>query len=675
MSEGLPGTVVLLAERGELGPAWVVSRDGSRFVLQNLLGERFAVSLPRLFWVGRKALASPDELPAYWQEVKSLAERADLVAAWGALDHATVGPASIAAHALGREGPAAEDAVALAIFLDPSHFRLKDRALLREAPAEVAETLRKRAEKEAARTKLAAAERWIRERLARAATDAPPCDPTPLDPDYRRALVDVAARGRECERFAFAEPLLQALAIPFGAPALPVFELLVTLGELAPDTNLAPLRAGVSLAFTPEIEAEAARLATAIRPNGKVLDGLLIVAIDDPDTTEIDDAVAIDPRDPERLHVLVADAALWVQPGSALDVVARERASTIYLPEGKVPMVPSPLAEGVMSLFAGAPRSALDFSFRIDAEGRARELDIARVEVTIARALTYEEADVLLVAPDGSRDTSPGTSAVAATLARAAELVGRHRDARHRRGAVTFQRPEIYWVREPDGTVRQKVGDPLGPARQLVAELMVATCAAAAEYCVDRGIPCLYRAQAPPDEPPPPTDPKTGRIDDPALQYELLRRLKPSVLTTTPEPHFTLGVSAYTQLTSPIRRYADLLMHQQIASVLRTGRPVYSAKNLETFIFELGRRSGVVKRVEQESRRFFALRWLAQSPPPQLVGRVVRELGKKTLVELESLGIQELVSLRRRRPPGDNVRLTIVACDARRDTLELRELT
>jgi len=667
MSEGLPGTVVLLAERGELSPAWIASRDGSRFVLQNLLGERFAVSLPRLFWLGRRALASAEgELAAYWQEVKSLADRADLAAAWRALDHAPCGPALVAAHALGREGAAAEDAVALAVFRDPCHFRLKDRALVREAPDAVAETLRKRAEKEATRLRLAAAERWVRARLPDAV--APP-DPAPLDPDYRQALVDVAARGRESPRFAFAEPLLQALGVPLGAPAPAVFELLVTVGELAADTNLAPLRAGVALVFTPEAIAEAERLAVSVRPNGKMLDDLVIVAIDDPDTTEIDDAVAIDPKDPERLHVLVADAALFVLPGAPLDAVARERTSTIYLPEGKVPMLPSPLAEGAISLVAGLPRSALDFSFRIDPEGRVKELDIARVQVRVTHALSYEQADALLLAPS---DAAPAT--LVGTLARAAELVARHRDARHARGAITFQRPEIYWAREPDGAVRQKVGDPLGPARQLVAELMVATCAAAAEWCVDRGVPCLYRAQPSPDEPPPPTDPRTGRIDDPALQYDLLRRLKPSVLTTTAEPHFTLGVSAYTQLTSPIRRYADLVMHQQIASVLRTGRPIYSAKNLEAFIFELGRKSGIVKRVEQESRRFYALRWLAQSAPAILVGRVLRELGKKTLVDLESLGIQELVGLKRRRPVGETVRLTVVSADARKDVLELREV-
>ncbi|MFO0751525.1 MAG: RNB domain-containing ribonuclease, partial [Myxococcota bacterium] len=168
--------------------------------------------------------------------------------------------------------------------------------------------------------------------------------------------------------------------------------------------------------------------------------------------------------------------------------------------------------------------------------------------------------------------------------------------------------------------------------------------------------------------------PRTGRIDDPARQYELLRRLKPSQLKTTADAHFTLGVGAYTQLTSPIRRYADLLMHQQIAAVLRTGRPCYTARHLDSLVFEIGRRSGLVKRVEQESRRFAALRWLTQNPGQVLEARVLRELGKKTLYEVDRLNLQDSVQLRRRRASGDVVRLQVVSADARRDTLEVREV-
>lgn len=662
MNDGSPGTVVLLAERGELGPAWVTAREGTRFVLQNLLGERFAVSPQRLFWVGRKVLASADTMPEYWAEVQALAagleQGLDLERAWR--DAPDAGISTLAAVALGKEGPAAEDAIALTVFRDSTFYRMKERQLVRESAESVTDTLTKKRERLAAQSKLDAAITGFRAGLA-----GTPCV---LDPDYLAGWLDVAAHGRESTKFTFIEPHAKALQLPLSAPAHAAFDLLVRLGQLAPDANLAPLKAGVQLVFSAEALAEAERLvAHPPTPTSKDLTHLPAIAIDDPDTTEVDDAVAWDPNDPDRLQVMIADAAAWVAPGSLLDKVAFERVSTLYLPEGKVPMLPPAIAEDAASLVQDAVRGALVFSFRIDPDGRVRDLDVVRAKVRVAHTLTYDVADQLITQPDGST--------LATTLSAVDKLIARHRDGRHARGAITFQRPEVYYVREADGTVRPKIGDPLGPARQLVSELMVATCAAAAEFCVDRAIPCLYRTQAPPDEPAPVADPKTGRIDDPTRQYELLRRLKPSALTTTASSHFTLAVSAYTQLTSPIRRYADLVMHQQLVSFLRSGRPAYSAKNLEAMIFEIGRRAGLVKRVESESRRFFALRWLTQNPGQTLDARVLREVGKKTLVEIEKLNLQELVHLRKRRHAGDQLRLLVVSADARKDSLEVREVS
>jgi len=656
MSDGSPGTVVLLAERGELGPAWVAAREGVRFVLQNLIGERFAVSPQRLFWVGREVLASPEEMPAYWSEVQALVGAVDLERAWRDAPDTTM--STVATYALAKEGAAAEDAVALAIFRDSTYFRIKERQLVRESNEAVADTLEKRRVAQLAQARLDAAVAGFKSGLAGA-----PCT---LDPDYLAGWLDLALHGRESTHYTFVEPLAKALAIPLSAPAQVAFELLVRLGQLAPDTNLAPLKAGVPLVFAPEVLAEAERLvASPPTPTLKDLTHLEAIAIDDPDTTEVDDAVHWDPNDPDRLHVMIADAAAWVSPGSLIDKAAFERVSTLYLPEGKVPMLPSRIAEDAASLVQGEPRGALVFSFRVETDGRIRDLELVRARVRVVHTLTYDVADRLLTSED---------SPLAERLRAIARVIARHRDARHARGAITFQRPEVYYVREADGTVRPKVGDPLGPARQLVSELMVATCAAAAELCVERAIPCLYRTQAAPDDPTPATDPKTGRIDDPARQYELLRRLKPSALTTNASSHFTLGVSAYTQLTSPIRRYADLLMHQQLVAWLRTGRPVYSAKNLEAMIFEIGRRAGLVKRVESDSRRFFALRYLAQNPGQTLDARVLREVGKKTLIEVEKLNLQELVHLRKRRHAGEQVRLLVLAADARKDALEVREV-
>ncbi|HRE90275.1 MAG TPA: RNB domain-containing ribonuclease, partial [Myxococcota bacterium] len=359
---------------------------------------------------------------------------------------------------------------------------------------------------------------------------------------YRDALIAVAAHGRESDRFAFVQPLCEAVGVH---PDLS-FDLLVSVGELAPDDNLAAQRAGLPLTFSAEVLAEADDRATH-RPQPSLdLSSLYAVAIDDPETTEVDDAVALSG---DRIHVLIADAASYVLPGSAIDKAAMERTSTIYLPEGKVPMVPEVLGEGPMSLNPGEAKTALVFSFELAADGGLTAFDIQRARVRIARRYTYTEVDELLRAP------TPHTNEADALVSRLEALMNRHRDYRHKKGAVTFQRPEVYYGVDPLGPddkpgqrkVRIKIGDPLGPARQLIAELMVATCSGAAVYCAERQIPCVYRTQAAPDDPTQKghaanraINPSSGLVDDAALQYELLRRMKPSVLTTTPGPHWTL---------------------------------------------------------------------------------------------------------------------------------------
>lgn len=701
---GEVGTVVYYAEKQRLIPALVAAREGSRYVLENPLGERFAVVQSRLYWLssavlspatdGDTSVSSPvsERLTAHFAAVERLAETLDLERAWTALEKARPHPVGAplavdvrdVATALAR--PAIDhallpDAVIAAVFANPNTFRVKDRVLFRESAAAVAEARKKR-EAEAERVRVlglaAAAFGKLRQGAPR---DTLGPDEAQAFATYRDGLVSVAAHGRESDRFAFVQPLCEALGVH---PDLS-FDLLVEVGELAPDDNLAAQRAGLPLTFSAEVLAEAHERATH-RPQPSLdLTHLHAIAIDDPETTEVDDAVALDGNGDrgDRLYVFIADAASYVLPGSALDKAAMERTSTIYLPEGKVPMVPEVLGEGPMSLNPGESKTALVFSFELAADGGLTAFDVQRARVRIAQRFTYTEVDEVL------RATAPPPNDSSTLLRRLETLMNRHRDYRHKRGAVTFQRPEVYYGVDPLGPgdkpgqrkVRIKIGDPLGPARQLIAELMVATCTGAAVFCAERQIPCVYRTQAAPDDPTQKghaagraINPTSGLVDDAALQYELLRRMKPSVLTTTPGPHWTLAVPAYTQITSPIRRYADLLMHQQLSSFLKTGRPAFSASRLDGQLAELGRRQVIARRVEQESRRYWALRYIEQNPGLTLTGTTLREIGKKTLVELAPIAIHELITLRRRHPIGHRLRFEVIECSARRDTIVLKEL-
>ena len=119
----------------------------------------------------------------------------------------------------------------------------------------------------------------------------------------------------------------------------------------------------------------------------------------------------------------------------------------------------------------------------------------------------------------------------------------------------------------------------------------------------------------------------------------------------------------------------DVLVPVMRGRFLKTGRPLFPANKLQAHLFELGRRATLVRRVEQDSRRFYALRYLEQNPGMVLTATVLREVGKKTLLELQPLALQELVALRRRRPPGTVLRFEAIAADARADEVQLKEVT
>ena len=165
-----------------------------------------------------------------------------------------------------------------------------------------------------------------------------------------------------------------------------------------------------------------------------------------------------------------------------------------------------------------------------------------------------------------------------------------------------------------------------------------------------------------------------GRPEERLVNLVTLRCMRQARYAARDLGHFALAFPSYTHFTSPIRRYADLLMHQQLSAFLKTGRPLYPASKLQAHLFELGRKATLVRRVEQESRRFFALRYLEQNPGEVLTGTILREVGKKALLELAPLALNELVQLKRRRPPGTQLRFEVIAADARADALQLKEL-
>jgi exoribonuclease-2 len=281
---------------------------------------------------------------------------------------------------------------------------------------------------------------------------------------------------------------------------------------------------------------------------------------------------------------------------------------------------------------------------------------IEEAVVQVDSRLTYEDVDGILEWAE-----HPMSSTVEALMTLADEI----REQRRRGGAITLDRGEVS-VHVSDGEVQLERYRTDDPARRLVSELMILSCSETAIWCQERGIPAMYRSQQAPEE--------TPRIplDRPMAGFELqrvLRTLRRATLRAEPAPHAGLGVECYTQVTSPLRRYADLLMHRQIKNVLRTGTPRYSKDDLCDRFDHLEAIASSQRQVERHSRRYFTLKRLESIAGTRVEGEVIRQIGRRWLVDLVEYGVQAPWSPGRAPQLGDEVTVKLKTVDARRDKL------
>ena len=341
-------------------------------------------------------------------------------------------------------------------------------------------------------------------------------------------------------------------------------------------------------------------------------------AIDDEGSQDPDDALS---WDGERLWVHVADVAACVPPDSPLDLEARQRGSSIYLPEGVVPMLPEAARER-LALGLQDPSPALSIGIRLSEDGSIEEVSIVPSWVRVTR-WSYEEAETRMEAE--------------ATLRVLERLLQAFARRRREAGAVDLALPEVKVVVEEDGRIALK---PLARlrSRNLVQEAMLLAGAAVAQWAEARGIPLPYTVQAPPREPPEPLPPGLAGM------YALRRTLSPSEYKAHPEPHHGMGLRAYVQATSPLRRYLDLVVHQQIRAHLQ-GKPLLDEEALleRVGMAEAARRT--VRLAERLSRRhWIGVYLLEQEPHWQGEGVVVKTERGRVTVLVPALAVEEQVT-------------------------------
>jgi exoribonuclease-2 len=213
--------------------------------------------------------------------------------------------------------------------------------------------------------------------------------------------------------------------------------------------------------------------------------------------------------------------------------------------------------------------------------------------------------------------------------------------------------------------------DEQGAARTIVSELMILANTVFAQYAKRNGLPLLYRTQEGPDV-------SLDFLDEipegPARDYALRGKLKRSIMSTAPGRHSSLGLDLYTQMTSPIRRYADLLNQRQILSHLLDGKPQYTIDEIERIAFEVEEPLSHANFLSRESKRFWLLRYLEERlkrEPITVTATVVRNDMKLPMVELDSLYITVPLRTDSRVALGEQCTVQVKEVSAFRDQVRL----
>ena len=572
---------------------------------------------------------APAELMA---RAQALAGEIDLELAWEFAPEAEFGFADLARDYFdAKAGPEKQAAALLRLFDAPHYFRRLGRGMFRKAPQEIVKAALLGIERKKAIA--AQIDAWagdlvaggcpppVREQLYRILFK-----PDKNAPEYK-AVVEAAKRSQRAPL----DLLKEAGAIDSAYQ----FHWRRFLFEQFPRGH----------GFPAELAAPAVREPLPLAP-------VQAFSIDDSATTEIDDALSVTGLGLGTviLGIHIAAPGLAIEPDSALDKVARERLSTVYMPGGKITMLPDAVVQAY-TLIEGSDCPALSLYVTLDEttlEVRAAETRIERVP--IAANLRHDQLDEVVT-------EASLTGEAVAEYPFAAELAFCFRLARHLKAAreVVRGKPEVF--NRPDYNFRlvDGAGEPTGretvaittrrrgaPLDLIVAEAMILANSRWGAWLADHGVPGIYRSQA-----------------------SMLPGVKVR-MGTKPAPHAGIGVAQYAWSTSPLRRYVDLVNQWQIIACARHGRTAalaapFRPKDAALFsvISAFDAAYAAYNGFQQGIERYWTLRWLEQQGATELEAAVMKD----GLVRAETLPLVFRLPGTESLPRGSRVRARITGMD------------
>lgn len=345
---------------------------------------------------------------------------------------------------------------------------------------------------------------------------------------------------------------------------------------------------------------------------------LYTFSIDDSSTKDIDDAISIEYKENKTLvYVHIADVEEIMD--EELYEIAKDRVSSIYLPDIKIPMLPPIISENICSLIEGEDRYAVTYLFEIDSDFNILSNKILLSVINVDKNFSYEEVENIINSRGPLCDTFDYLYNLSLKL----------QERRLNAGGIEFAFPSIYPVVD-DKNIKLKKFDPFSKSVNIVKELMILANHMSAKFLDENKIPAIYICQESPDVR---LNLENRVVKDKVLLLELLKYMKKSYMSSEPRPHFALGLNRYTQATSPIRRLLDLIIQKQIKSFLNNDK-FLDEDYIEEIIEVINNKRGIISEIESETNKYWLLKFLLEYKNKKLEGVVIKEINGSYLVEI-----------------------------------------
>jgi len=618
------GQIVEFLEGGRFVVAACLGTKGTRYHLVTHLGREVNLSRNRFIHVSSKRIKATsreeiiERLRATDKLRDTLKEKLDIKEVWELLEdeHRVWNPREFSEIIFGKESTPDHEAAAIRTIMDERiHFRFKDGLIHPQSSETVARVLeQKRLEEERQKRLEEGASLlkaiWNGERPDLSRQEAA---------GWIDAIKDYCIFGEESNRANEVKDLFKRKGMSY--PYAP-FDTLVRAGIWSEDENLELARAGLERGFPEEALLEAMSLMDSYYD--RILDDdsredlvdLEVFTIDAEESRDLDDGLSIVEKDQGfEVGIHITDVGSLVRPGTVLFDRALERATSLYLPDEIIPMLPDTLSNEVFSLLPGRKRGAFSFFALLKKDGEILSTRVVRSIIQSKERISYKEADQLLEKRGVIRELYQ----IADTLQKRRLKEGK---------ALPLPIPKLT-IRVEDGEIHVWLDEP-GPGRFLISEFMILANYIAARFLKENQIPALYRSQPEPKE-----RIIEGKEQDLRMNFRQRRLISRGILGTIPDFHSGLGLECYTTVTSPIRRALDLVMQIQIIDYLKSRTPALTKKALDDYSITIQQGLMDAATVRQARHRYWLLKYLAQRKGEDLEAWILDVLDTKVLVVLK----------------------------------------